>query len=67
VVREVRQREVEAVLRANGWVLLRNKGGHNVWKAADGDTLAIPTHGIVSPGVVRQVIKKVPKAPEKWR
>ena len=65
--KEVKQREVERVLAANGWVLLRTKGGHNVWKSAGGETLAIPTHGMVSPGVVRQVIKKVPEAPASWK
>ena len=67
MVREVRQREVEQVLAENGWILMRTKGGHNVWKSKSGETLAIPTHGTVSPGVVRQVLKKVPEAPAQWR
>jgi len=58
---------VERVLAANGWILLRTKGGHNVWKSADGESLAIPTHGTVSPGVVRQVIKKVEDTPTSWK
>ncbi|MDR0593474.1 MAG: type II toxin-antitoxin system HicA family toxin [Bifidobacteriaceae bacterium] len=51
-----------------GWRLLRTKGSHNVWGAPDGDgLLAIPAHGRISPGVVRQVIGKVPDAPANWR
>ncbi|RFA10566.1 hypothetical protein B7R54_16145 [Subtercola boreus] len=67
MVKEVKQREVERVLAAEGWILARTKGGHNVWKSPDGESLAIPTHGTVSPGVVRQVLKRVPGAPERWR
>lgn len=68
MVKEVKQREVERVLKANGWMLLRTKGGHNVWGAPDGrDTIAIPHHGTISPGVVRQVIKKLPETPASWR
>jgi predicted RNA binding protein YcfA (HicA-like mRNA interferase family) len=67
MVKEVKQREVESVLATRGWVLLRSRGGHNVWKSESGETLAIPTHGVVSPGVVRQVIKKVPDHPAGWR
>ena len=68
MVKELKQREVEKFLKAQGWELLRSKGGHNVWKSPDGAlTLAIPTHGKVSPGVVRQVIKVVPNTPDSWR
>jgi len=67
LVKEIKQRDVERVLAANGWILLRTKGGHNVWKSADGESLAIPTHGTVSPGVVRQVIKKVEDTPTSWK
>lgn len=58
---------MERVLAANGWILLRTKGGHNVWKSSAGESLAIPTHGTVSPGVVRQVIKKVQDTPTSWK
>ena len=68
MVKEVKQREVEKVLAQQGWTLLRTKGGHNVWGSPDGsDSVAIPTHGRVSPGVVRQVIKKLPDSPANWR
>lgn len=68
MVREVKQRDVERFLADRDWKLLRTKGGHNVWGSPDGtDSIAIPTHGRVSPGVVRQVIKKLPDAPASWR
>ncbi|MHB1509108.1 MAG: type II toxin-antitoxin system HicA family toxin [Acidimicrobiales bacterium] len=68
MVKEVKQREVERVLGENGWRLLRTKGGHNVWRSPDGRALlAIPTHGMVSPGVVRQVMKALPNTPDSWR
>lgn len=68
MAREVKQREVERFLESRGWTLLRTKGGHNVWGAPDGgQPLAIPHHGQVSPGVVRQIIKRIPDAPQSWR
>lgn len=67
MVKEVKQREVERFLEASGWKLARTTGGHNVWKSPDGSqTLAIPRHGTVTKGVVRQVIKAQPGAPESW-
>ena len=67
VVKEVRQREVERELASQGWVLVRKRGGHHVWKSADGvHLLAIPAHGVVSPGVVRQVIKALRTHPPRW-
>ncbi|MHB1172705.1 MAG: type II toxin-antitoxin system HicA family toxin [Lacisediminihabitans sp.] len=69
-VKEVKQREVENALNACGWRLLRTKGGHNVWGAPDGKSsiaIAIPAHGEVSPGVVRQVVKALPETPDSWR
>ena len=68
MVREVKQREVEQFLENSGWQLARTKGGHNVWRSPDGtQVIAIPRHGKVSPGVVRQVMKAQPGAPESWR
>jgi predicted RNA binding protein YcfA (HicA-like mRNA interferase family) len=68
VVKEVKQREVERFLESCGWRLLREKGPHNVWGSPDGtQVLAIPRHGKVSPGVVRQVIKAQPGSPAGWR
>lgn len=68
MTKEVKQREVERFLRRGGWRLVRVRGGHNVWSRGDGQlTLAIPGHGVVSPGVVRQIIKIVPNPPESWR
>ncbi|WP_445996800.1 type II toxin-antitoxin system HicA family toxin [Okibacterium fritillariae] len=68
MTKEVKQREVERFLRRAGWRLVRVRGGHSVWSSGDGRlTLAIPRHGVVSPGVVRQIIKVVPNAPESWR
>lgn len=68
MVREVKQRVLERFLASEWWFLLSSKGGHNVWGSPDGsDSVAIPTHGTVSPGVVRQVIKKLPDTPAGWR
>lgn len=69
MVREARQRDVERVLAGQGWLLTRTKGGHNVWVSPTGtDRLAIPRHGMVSPGVLRQVIRALgDTAPKEWR
>jgi predicted RNA binding protein YcfA (HicA-like mRNA interferase family) len=68
MTKEVKQREVERFLRRAGWRLVGVRGRHNVWSSGDGQlTLAIPRHGVVSPGVVRQIIKVVPSTPKSWR
>ena len=68
VVKEVKQREVEKFLEDHGWQLARTRGGHNVWRSSDGSqVIAIPRHGRVSPGVVRQIMKAQPGTPDEWR
>ena len=67
VVKDVKQREIEQFLARSGWVLLRSSR-HNIWGSPDGkDTIAIPRHGVVKAGVVRQVIERVPDTPASWR
>jgi predicted RNA binding protein YcfA (HicA-like mRNA interferase family) len=68
VVKEVKQSDVEGFLESCGSTLARQKGPHNVWRSADGmRVIAIPRHGKVSLGVVRQVMKAQPGYPDRWR
>jgi predicted RNA binding protein YcfA (HicA-like mRNA interferase family) len=68
MVKEVKLRDVERFLESSGWHLARTTGGHNVWKSPDGiQTLAIPRHGTVTKGVVRQVVRILPAAPDGWK
>ncbi|MBH0022607.1 MULTISPECIES: type II toxin-antitoxin system HicA family toxin [unclassified Salinibacterium] len=62
-------RDVIKVVRANGWVFLRDaKGSHELWGLPDGSIKAvIPRHGEVSAGVVGQLMKNLPEIPQNWR
>lgn len=62
-------RDVIAVLRSMGWVLLRQgKGSHELWGKPDGSVSAVvPRHGEVSAGVIRQLTQKLGETPQQWR
>lgn len=69
MVNEVKYREIERFLTDAGWTVIRQTGSHIQWKGPNGKgRLQIPPHGgVVSKGVVRQIIKAIPDAPEEWR
>ncbi|WP_344754131.1 type II toxin-antitoxin system HicA family toxin [Gryllotalpicola koreensis] len=56
-------------LRSSGWEIDRTRGSHEVWKSPDGAvSVSLVAHGgKVSPGVVRDVIAKVPNTPDEWK
>ncbi|MFD4421044.1 type II toxin-antitoxin system HicA family toxin [Agromyces sp. NPDC058484] len=62
-------RDVIKVVRANGWVFLRDaKGSHELWGLPDESAKeSIPHHGEVSAGIIGQLIKKLPNTPQSWR
>ncbi|WP_313119625.1 type II toxin-antitoxin system HicA family toxin [Proteiniclasticum ruminis] len=56
----MKYREVEKILKANGWVLVRINGSHHQFKKADVNFLAVvPNHCSkdISIGVVRNLEK----------
>jgi predicted RNA binding protein YcfA (HicA-like mRNA interferase family) len=67
--RPQKYRDVIKVVKANGWVFLRDaKGSHELWGLPDESVKeSIPRHGEVSAGVVGQLMKKLPNTPEGWR
>ena len=69
MVKELRYRDVAKFLRSIGWSIDRTRGSHEVWKSEDGTaSVSIVAHGgKVSPGVVRDVIAKVPNTPTDWK
>ncbi|WP_286310861.1 type II toxin-antitoxin system HicA family toxin [Agromyces mangrovi Wang et al. 2018] len=63
-------RDVMKVVKANGWVKLRDgKGSYELWGLPDGSVKeSIPVgHREVSAGVVAQLMKKLPTTPSSWR
>jgi mRNA interferase HicA len=53
----MKRRELEACLRALGWVLERHGGRHDVW--TDGERLEyVPRHADVSEQLARKIIQK---------
>lgn len=68
MVKETRYREVATQLKKLGWALKSTKGSHEKWVSLSGETLIVPKHTTISPGVMRQVIKKLgDKAPKQWK
>lgn len=61
--------DVIKVLRANGWVILRQgKGSHEIWGLPDeSQAHSIPYHQEVSAGVVGGLVKKLRNVPQNWR
>ena len=64
-----KHRDVIKVVRANGWVLLRQgKGSHEIWGLVDeSQAHSIPHHQEVSAGVIGGLIKKLQVVPQSWR
>ena len=60
-------REVEAAMRDHGCEVLRDRGPHTKWGCPCGEhTVPVPRHTVISPGVVRDVIKRLVCLPEGW-
>lgn len=55
-----KRRDVESHLRQNGWMKHRDTGDHAIYKHPDApeETVVLPHHNKVSPGVVRDIFKK---------
>ena len=55
-----KRRDVESHLRQNGWVKHRDTGDHAIYKHPDApeERVELPHHNKVSPGVVRDILKK---------
>ncbi|ROP64083.1 type II toxin-antitoxin system HicA family toxin [Curtobacterium sp. PhB115] len=67
MVRAVPHRAATTFLRHRGWWLDRTRGSHEVWCGPDGGRLVVPRHRELSPGVVRQMLRIFPDAPDGWR
>jgi predicted RNA binding protein YcfA (HicA-like mRNA interferase family) len=68
MVKETRYREVVNQLKKLGWSLRSTKGSHEKWVSPSGEMLIIPKHSAISPGVMRQVIKKLgDRALTQWK
>ena len=54
------RRYIETHLRQNGWMKDRDRGGHAIYKHPDApeERVELPHHNKVSPGVVRDILKK---------
>ena len=60
-------REVEAALRAQGCMVLADRGPHTKWGCPCGEhTVPVPRHSNISPGVVRNISKRLACLPEGW-
>lgn len=56
-LRVVPYRDLRRVAEAAGFVHIRRRGSHNVFRHADGRTVVIPDHGSVD--IVRPLVRKI--------
>lgn len=67
MAKEVKRRDVEAFLRAQGCALLRTGGEHEVWGCPCGHHQApLPRHTRISPGIVQSVETKMACLSKGW-
>ncbi|MBJ7432998.1 MAG: type II toxin-antitoxin system HicA family toxin [Microbacteriaceae bacterium] len=53
-------RRAIALLKKKGWVVLRTRGSHTVWKSPRGALFTLPDgHREISPGVARNLMKAI--------
>ena len=54
-----------ALLTSKGWVLVRTRGSHSVWKSPRGRQFTLPDrHREISPGVVRHLLNALEETDE---
>lgn len=67
MVRAMKLRDVESMLLGQDCQILSNRGPHAKWGCPCGEhTANIPRHSIVSPGVVRDTIRRMACLPKGW-
>lgn len=67
MAKEMKRRDVEQRLTANGCTVKSDDGDHTKWVCPDGShTANIPRHRKISPGVVRDTIKRMACLPKGW-
>jgi predicted RNA binding protein YcfA (HicA-like mRNA interferase family) len=67
MVKAMRYRDVQRALLDQDCIHKATRGSHEKWVCPCGEHQAIvPNHNIVSPGVVRDTIKKLNCLPEGW-
>ena len=51
-------RRAIALLKSKGWVIVRTRGSHTVWRSPQGAQFTLPDgHREISPGVTRNLLK----------
>jgi predicted RNA binding protein YcfA (HicA-like mRNA interferase family) len=66
-MKEAKRSEVEAFLREQGYVVKRDTGPHTFWAKEGCPSVPLPRHTKTSPGVLRDIEKKVGHVPDEWK
>ncbi len=67
MVKAVKYRDLAKALTAVGCVAKPGKGDHEKWFCPCGRHMTVITKpGVVSPGLVRQAVQRLPCLPEGW-
>ncbi|MGP9725168.1 type II toxin-antitoxin system HicA family toxin [Corynebacterium sp. AOP40-9SA-29] len=68
MARPQKYKDVARFLRGAGWKMQRRgKGSHEVWVGPDGGRIVVPHHREVSAGIIGDIVRKVPGAPDNWK
>lgn len=67
MVRAMKLRDVKAALQGRGCAVLSDRGTHSKWGCpCKRHTANVPRHTVISPGVVRDIGKRMACLPEGW-
>lgn len=58
-MKDAKKRDVDKMLKAAGFEVIRKDGRHEVWGHQDGRTIAVPRHSMISAGVMRKIHKVI--------
>ena len=59
-------RRVRAALLAQGCTMRQGKGDHEIWTSPAGAKAVLPHRTEISPGVLRDLVKKLTDLPKGW-
>jgi mRNA interferase HicA len=54
----MKRRDLEQMLRRNGWELVRHGGNHDIWKKGDREE-SIPRHREIKESTAKTIIKRL--------
>ena len=67
MAKEMKRRDLERALSAQGCLIVSDRGAHTKWSCPCGRHSAnVPRHAVISPGVVADTIRRLECLPKGW-